>query len=147
MYIHIFDCNEEGTIDDIFICDLHRVTYYHTYKTVVHQELGLVFHQERGLFFQQELGLFFHIKGRGILYVEGTTSMVCWLACSSRVCQIVGSSRWSYQIKEYIIVILCSSATYATSSGSKDLLARIRIMCPSEATCLPADVCCSELLL
>jgi hypothetical protein len=37
MYIHIFDCNEEGTIDDmIFICDLHRVTYYHTYKTVVH---------------------------------------------------------------------------------------------------------------
>jgi hypothetical protein len=37
MYIHIFDCNEEGTIDDmIFICDLHRVPYYHTYKTVAH---------------------------------------------------------------------------------------------------------------
>jgi len=61
MYIHIFDCNEEGTIYDmIFICGLHRVTYYHTYKTVVHYELGFLF----------------HIKGRGILYAEGTTSVV-----------------------------------------------------------------------
>jgi hypothetical protein len=46
-----------------------------------------------------------------------------------------GFEPWSYQTKEYIIDIFCSSATHATSSGSKDLLTRIRIMCPSEATC------------
>jgi len=65
MYIHIFDCKEEGTIDDmIVICDLHRATYL--------------------LLFTRSCDLFY-IKGSGILYAEGTISMVCWLGCSSRV--------------------------------------------------------------
>ena len=54
----------------------------------------------------------------------------------------------SSQTKDYKIGICCFSAKHAAlRSKSKDWLARIRIMCPSGATCLPADCCLNELAL
>ena len=53
----------------------------------------------------------------------------------------------SGQTKEYKIGICCFSAKHAAlRRKSKDWL-EIRIMCPSGATCLPADCCFSELAL
>jgi hypothetical protein len=50
----------------------------------------------------------------------------------------------SGQTKDYKICICCFSAKHAAlRRKSKDRLARIQMMCSSEATCLPAD-CCLE---
>ena len=52
-----------------------------------------------------------------------------------------GFERRSGQTKEHRIGICCFSAKHAAlRRKSKDWLARIRIMCPSGATCLPADL-------
>jgi hypothetical protein len=58
-----------------------------------------------------------------------------------------GFEHRSGQTKDYKIGFCCFSAKHAAlRSKSKDWLG-IRIMCPSEATCLPADCCFSELAL
>jgi hypothetical protein len=52
----------------------------------------------------------------------------------------------SGQAKDYKIGICCFSAKYAALwSIAKTGWLRICIMCPSGATCLPADCCFSEL--
>ena len=53
-----------------------------------------------------------------------------------------GFEPWSVQTKDYNIGICCFSAKHAAlRRKSKDWL------CPSGATCLPADCCFSELAL
>jgi len=52
------------------------------------------------------------------------------------------------QTKDYEIDICCLSARYAAlGKRAKTAWLGIRIMCPSGATCLPADCCFSELAL
>ena len=54
----------------------------------------------------------------------------------------------SGQTKDYKIGICCFSAKHtALRRKSKDWSARNQKMCPSGATCLPADYCISELAL
>ena len=53
----------------------------------------------------------------------------------------------SGQTKDYNIGICCFSAKHTALRKSKDWLARNQKMCPSGATCLPADYCISELAL
>ena len=55
-----------------------------------------------------------------------------------------GFERWSDQTKDFKIGICCYSAKHA-ALRRKGI--RIRIMCPSGATCLPADCSFSELAL
>ena len=55
----------------------------------------------------------------------------------------------SGQTKDYEIVFCCFSAKHAALRREKAKTGwlGIRIMCPSGATCLPADYCFSELAL
>ena len=54
----------------------------------------------------------------------------------------------SGQIKEYKISMCCFSVKHAAlRRNCKDWMARNQVMCPSGATCLPADWCFSELAL
>ena len=59
--------------------------------------------------------------------------------------------RWfeslSGQTKDYKIGMSCFSATHTALQRAKTGWPGIRIMCPSGATCLPADYCFSELAL
>ena len=52
----------------------------------------------------------------------------------------------SSEIKDYGIGVCCFSATHVALRRKTGWL-RIKIMCPSGATCLPADCCFSELAL
>ena len=61
-----------------------------------------------------------------------------------------GFEPWSGQTKDCNIGIWCFSAKYKTLRRKTRVLTDwlgIRILCPSGATCLPADCCCSELAL
>ena len=53
----------------------------------------------------------------------------------------------SGQTKDYKIGIWCFSAKHTPLQEKEQRLVRIRIMCPSGATFLPADCCFSELAL
>ena len=59
--------------------------------------------------------------------------------------------RWfeslSGQTKDYKIGMCCFSAKHTALQRAKTGWLGIRIMCPSGATCLPADYCFSELAL
>ena len=72
------------------------------------------------------------------IYIPNISDPIC-LASSAVDC---GFEPRSGQIKDYEIGICCFSAKHvALSRKSKNWLAWIRIMCPSGATCLPADRC------
>ena len=57
-----------------------------------------------------------------------------------------GFKPWLGQTTNYKIGICCFSAKHIALRRKTSLLG-IRIMCPSGATCLPADCCFSELAL
>jgi hypothetical protein len=57
-----------------------------------------------------------------------------------------GFEPWLGQTKDYKIGFCCFSAKHAAERVKAGWLG-IKIMCPSGATCLPADCCFSELAL
>jgi hypothetical protein len=74
----------------------------------------------------------------GICFLLWTASVVIVIVSSAVDC---GFEPQSFQTKDFKIGIFCNSVKHtALGERAKDWLTRIRIMCLSKTTCLPADL-------